>query len=352
MIFEWPMLLWGWLAVPLLALAYVRVQRRRVAATLGAARWSRHANAAPVPPVQRLLPPLLYALALTLLITAAARPMAVVSLPSLRDVIILAVDVSHSMRADDLKPTRLAAAQQAARAFIEEQPSTTRIGLVAFAGTALAVQRPTTNREELLKAIERLEPQKGTAVGEAMLVSLQALFPKEVFELKSRAGAGAGADADADAGGAGRALAPADAPTPPASAAPGSEKSAAIVLLTDGAATGGPDPVEVARLAAGRGVRVFTVGLGTEEGAVVELDGISMRVQIDEEKLREVADVTRARYFRAEDADDLRAIYRDVSARLVLETRETEISAAFVAAAAVLALLAAGSSLFWFNRIL
>lgn len=351
MIFEWPMLLWGWLVVPLLALAYVRVQRRRVAAASGAARWSRHASASPVPRVRRLLPPLLYALALTLLIAAAARPMAVVSLPSLRDVIILALDVSHSMRADDLKPTRLAAAQQAARAFIEEQPSTTRIGLVAFAGTALAVQRPTTNREELLKVIERLEPQKGTAVGEAMLVSLQALFPKEVFELKSRPDDADG-DAGSDAGDAGRAPVPADASAPPARAAPGSEKSAAIVLLTDGAATGGPDPVAVARLAAGRGVRVFTVGLGTEEGAVVELDGISMRVQIDEEKLREVADVTRARYFRAEDADQLRAIYRDVSARLVLETRETEISAAFVAAAALLALLAAGSSLFWFNRIL
>jgi Ca-activated chloride channel family protein len=351
MIFEWPMLLWGWLVVPLLALAYVRMQRRRVAAVAGAARRSRHAGAAAVPRVRRLLPPILYALALTLLIAAAARPMAVVSLPSLRDVIILALDVSHSMRADDLKPTRLAAAQQAARAFIEEQPSTTRIGLVAFAGTALAVQRPTTNREELLKVIDRLEPQKGTAVGEAMLVSLQALFPKEVFELKSRADE-ADADAGADAGNAGRAPAPPDASAPLVRAAPASEKSAAIVLLTDGAATGGPDPVAVARLAAGRGVRVFTVGLGTEEGAVVELDGISMRVQIDEEKLREVADVTRARYFRAEDADELRAIYRDVSARLVLETRETEISAAFVAAAALLALLAAGCSLFWFNRIL
>jgi Ca-activated chloride channel homolog len=354
MIFEWPMLLWGWLVVPLLALAYVRVQRRRVAAASGAARWSRHASAAAVPRVRRLLPPLLYALALTLLIAAAARPMAVVSLPSLRDVIILALDVSHSMRADDLKPTRLAAAQQAARAFIEEQPSTTRIGLVAFAGTALAVQRPTTDREELLKVIDRLQPQKGTAVGEAMLVSLQALFPKEVFELKSRAEGADGADggANPDAGDAGRALAAPDASTPPGRAVPGSEKSAAIVLLTDGAATGGPDPVAVARLAAGRGVRVFTVGLGTEEGAVVELDGISMRVQIDEERLQEVADVTRARYFRAGDADELRAIYRDVSARLVLETRETEISAAFVAAAALLALLAAGASLFWFNRIL
>jgi Ca-activated chloride channel family protein len=354
MIFEWPMLLWGWLLVPLLALAYVRMQRRRVAAVAGAARRGRRSNPVAVPRVRQLLPPILYALALTLLIAAAARPMAVVSLPSLRDVIILALDVSHSMRADDLKPTRLAAAQQAARAFIEEQPATTRIGLVAFAGTALAVQRPTTNREELLKVIDRLEPQKGTAVGEAMLVSLQALFPKEVFELKSRAdGAdGANGEGDTDVGDANRAPAPPDAPAPPARVAPGSEKSAAIVLLTDGAATGGPDPVAVARLAAGRGVRVFTVGLGTEEGAVVELDGISMRVQLDEEKLREVADVTRARYFRAGDADQLRAIYRDVSARLVLETRETEISAAFVAAAALLALLAAGSSLFWFNRIL
>jgi Ca-activated chloride channel family protein len=305
-----------------------------------------------VPRVRRILPPLLYALALTLLIAAAARPMAVVSLPSLRDVIILALDVSHSMRADDLKPTRLAAAQQAARAFIEEQPSTTRIGLVAFAGTALSVQRPTTNRDDLLKVIDRLQPQKGTAVGEAMLVSLQELFPREVIELRPRAEAGTDAGSEADQSG--RALAPEAKPgtAPRDATAPGSNKSAAIVLLSDGAATGGPDPAEVARLAAARGVRVFTVGLGTEEGAVVELDGVSMRVQIDEEKLREVADVTRARFFRAEDADDLRAIYRDVSARLVLETRETEVSAAFVAAAALLALLAAGSSLFWFNRIL
>ena len=350
MIFEWPMLLWGWLVVPLLALAWARAQRRRVAATHGAARWSRHTTAAAVPRVRRVLPPLLYVLSLTLLIAAAARPMAVVSLPSLRDVIILAVDVSHSMRADDLEPTRLAAAQRAARAFVEEQPSTTRIGLVAFGGTALAVQRPTTNREDLLKVIDRLEPQKGTAVGEAMLVSLQALFPKEVIELRPRAEAGSGAGADGEgalpAPGAGRGSASGESPTP------GSNKSAAIVLLSDGAATGGPDPAEVARLAAERGVRVFTVGLGTEEGAVVELDGISMRVQIDEEKLREVADLTRARFFRAEDADDLRAIYRDVSARLVLETRETEVSAVFVAAAALLALLAAGCSLFWFNRIL
>jgi Ca-activated chloride channel family protein len=350
MIFEWPTLLWGWLVVPLLAVAYVRVQRRRSASMSGAARWGRPSALAPAPRLRRILPPTLYALALTLLIVAVARPMAVVSLPSLRDVIILALDVSHSMRADDLKPTRLKAAQQAARAFIEAQPATTRIGVVAFGGTALAVQRPTTNRDELLKAIDRLEPQKGTAVGEAMLVSLQALFPKELIELRPTAGGGAGADAGEEA----RPLSPEAArdTAPREPMPPGSNKSAAIVLLSDGAATGGPDPVEVARLAAERGVRVFTVGLGTEAGAVVQLEGISMRVQIDEEMLRKVADVTRARFFQAGDVEALQAIYRDVSARLVVETRETEISAGFVAAAALLALLAAGSSLFWFNRIL
>jgi Ca-activated chloride channel family protein len=350
MIFEWPMLLWGWIVVPLLAIAYVRMQRQRAAAMPGAARWSRHPGSTGAPRLRRLLPPVLYALALTLLIGAAARPMAVLSLPSLRDVIILAFDVSHSMRADDVKPTRLAAAQQAARTFIEEQPSTTRIGVVAFAETALAVQRPTTNREELLKVIDKLEPQKGTAVGEAMLVSLQALFPKEIFELRPRAAQGAGDDAGASPD------APRPAPdagaAPRAPVPPGSEKSAAIVMLSDGAATGGPDPLEVARLAAARGVRIFTVGLGTEEGAVVELDGISMRVQLDEEMLRKVADVTRARFFQASDVEGLRAVYRDVSARLVVETRETEVSALFVGAAALLALLAAGASMFWFNRIL
>ncbi len=355
MSFEWPQLLWGWVLVPVLALAFLRLQRQRGSAALAAALRSRHggkgggtgAGSGASSRLRRLLPPVLYGLALTLLIAAAARPLAVVSLPSLREVIILALDVSNSMRADDLKPTRLAAARQAARDFIEAQPATTRIGLVAFAETALSVQRPTTDREQLLKTLDRLEPQSGTAVGEAILVSLQALFPQERFELPTRA---TSADGEPRAP-----SPPAAAPTTPAPRAavpPGSEESAAIVLLTDGAATRGPDPVEAARLAARRGVRVFTVGLGTTDGAVVEQDGVSMRVQLDQESLRKVADVTRARFFRADDAEDLRAIYRDVSARLVVERRETEISAPIVGLAALLTLLAAGASLYWSRRIL
>lgn len=359
MSFEWPQLLWGWLLLPLLALGLLRLQRRRRSAAFAAALRGRHAALAPDPGrapsrLRALLPPVLYGGALALLVAAAARPVAVVSLPALRDVIVLAFDVSNSMRAEDLKPSRLGVARQAALDFIDAQPATTRIGLVAFAETALAVQRPTTDREQLLKALERLEPQRGTAVGEAILVSLQALFPAERFELPA-----GGADAAASVPGGSRSsdrLPGVDraAPQRPGSPTrpPGSETSAAVVLLTDGAATRGPDPVEAARLAAQRGVRVFTVGLGTADGAVVEQDGISMRVQLDEARLRKVADVTRARYFRAGSAEDLRAIYRDVSARLVVERRETEIGAPLVALAALLVLLAAGSSMYWSKRIL
>jgi len=341
-IFEWPMLLWAWLLVPLLALAFVATARRRQQAAIVAARWSRSAPAAVVPRARRFLPPVLYLVALCLLIAAMARPVAVISLPSFRDVIILAIDVSNSMLADDVAPTRLAAAQKAARDFIEEQPATTRIGVVAFAGTALAVQRPTTNREHLMKAIDRLQPQPGTALGSAILVSLQALFPRELFEVKPP---------DQQEDPVGKSLDSVE-PDESSQTPPGPENSAAIVLLSDGAANAGPGPLAAAQLAADRGVRVYTVGLGTEEGAVVKLDGISMRVQSDAETLKDIADLTLARFFMAKDSDELRAIYRDVSARLVTEARETEIGAVFVAVAALLALQAAALSVLWFNRIL
>lgn len=373
MSFEWPQLLWGWLLLPLLALGFARLRRARAREGLPSPRRGASPGATParapgmVPErAPSLLPPLLYGLSLMLLVAAAARPVAVVSLPSLREVVILAIDVSNSMRADDLKPTRLAAARAAAREFIEAQPATTRIGLVAFAETALAVRRPTTDRDELLQSLERLEPQRGTAVGEAILVSLQALFPKERFEFPVRgaedgvAGGAARSGADARAGGrgSGRTDAGRDGTDADAKAAevparqPGSETSAAIVLLTDGAATRAPDPLEAAKLAARRGVRVFTVGLGTADGAVVQQDGVSMRVQLDEERLRKVADITRGRFFRAGNADDLRAIYREVGARLVLERRETEVGAPLVAIAALFTLMAAALSLAASKRIL
>ncbi|MSO99000.1 MAG: VWA domain-containing protein [Rhodospirillaceae bacterium] len=345
MIFEWPWMLWALLIVPALATVYHVLQKRKRQAALQYARWAAGEVLA-ASRFKRNLPPILYLLALTLLIGAMARPVAVLTLPSFRDVVILAIDVSNSMLADDLEPNRLAAAQKAAREFIEEQPSTTQIGIVAFAETALTIQRPTLNREDLLKAVDRLKPQEGTAVGGAILTGLQTLFPKETFELQRK-------QDNAQDNELGRPLPEKAQPTPEKQPVePGPETSAAIILLTDGQATGGPDPLKAAQLAADRGVRVFTVGIGTEPGAVVKFKGVSMRTKLDEETLKKIADVTLARYFLANNAEDLREVYRELNMRLVSVTRETEVSAIFVAVAAAAAFLAAAMSVTWFNRIL
>ena len=183
MIFVWPMVLWALAVVPLLIAGYlVLIYRKRCAAERYAA-WMPAGTTARRTRVAEHLPAVLMLLSIIALIGAMARPNAVLTLPSLHDTVILAIDVSGSMKATDIAPTRLAAAQAAAKDFINRQPKTTQIGIVAFANTALVVQRPTTSREDLLEAVERLQPQEGTTVGGAIVVSLQTLFPKEEIEL-------------------------------------------------------------------------------------------------------------------------------------------------------------------------
>jgi len=264
--------------------------------------------------------------------------------------VILAMDVSGSMRADDVKPTRLAAAQAAARAFVRDTPKSTRIGLVAFAGSAALVQAPTHNRDDVYAAIEQLQLQNATAVGSGILASLKAIFPEQDFELKvplpmrSRGAAFGGSRPPAVLGAPAK---PEQKPVPP-----GSYKSAVIILLTDGQTTTGPDPVGAARLAAERGVRVFTVGVGTPDGQILTGEGWSIRVRLDEDALKVIADLTRGEYFFAGNAPDLKKIYEGLNSKLVLEKKQTEITAFFTGVAALLALLAAGLSLLWFNRLL
>jgi Ca-activated chloride channel family protein len=260
---------------------------------------------------------------------------------------MLAMDVSGSMRATDVQPNRLAAAQVAARTFVQEQPSSTRIGVVAFAATALVVQHPTTNREEILTAIQRLQLQRGTAVGSAIVVSLAALFPEEGITLESIGADGrrkpVAAAIDAKTG----------LEKPPFRAVPpGSYGSAAIVLLTDGQRTTGPDALDAARLAADHGVRVYTVGIGTPEGEVMGFEGWRMRVKLDEETLKNVAMLTHGEYFYAGSATELKKVYKSLNARFTLEKKETEVTAIFSAIAAVLAVTSALLSLAWFNRVL
>jgi Ca-activated chloride channel family protein len=293
---------------------------------------------------RRHVPPLLLLLAWTVTVVAAARPAAIVMLPSQRGTVMLAMDVSGSMRAADVDPDRITASQEAAKEFVSSQPRTTRVGIVAFAGTAMLVQAPTLDREEVIAAIDRFQLQRGTNIGAGMLVSMQTIFPDDVFDLGPRF---------FNQGQRGAPLGEASPAEPQFSPVePGSYTSAVIVLLTDGQATTGPNPVDVARMAADRGVRVYTVGFGSRAGETVGFGGMSMRVQLDEETLRQVAEITRAQYFHAATSIDLNKIYGSLSSQFMLEREETEITAFFAVAAGVFMLLAAGLSMVWFSRIL
>jgi len=350
--FQWPEFLWFLLVIPAAVLVYLLLMRRKKKLALRYANLSlvREAMVGSVG-FRRHVPPLLFLVALTLMVAAAARPEAVMTLPSQRSTVLLTIDVSGSMRAEDVQPNRLVAAQEAAKAFVEDQPRDVRIGVVAFAATALLVQAPTFNREEVLKAIEHFELQRGTAIGSGILVSLKTLFPDGDFEISRPRRGSAEYWNMMD-----RQERERSQPNQPAQEfkplPPGSNTNAVVILLSDGQATTGPDPEEAARKAAERGVRVFTVGLGSKDGAVVGFGGRNMRVQLDEEGLQKIADITRGQYFRASTAADLKGIYKSLNTQIIMETKKTEITAFFSAAAAVLALLAAGLSLFWFNRIL
>ena len=347
MTFLWPEFLWLLLAVPLAVAAYVYIIRRKRKAALRYASLTMVREAMGTGQrLRRHVPPLLFLLALIVMIAAIARPAAVVRLPSQHETIILSIDVSGSMRAKDVEPDRITAAQNAAKAFVNEQPRTTRIGIVAFAGTASLVQAPTQNREDLIAAIDRFQLQRATAIGSGILVALKAIFPDVDFDLRS-------SNPRINPGAARGLYGPQDpAKASPKPVPPGSYKSAAIILLTDGQATTGPDPIEAARMAAERGVRVFTVGVGTPNGEILVGEGWSMRVRLDEETLKQISNLTGAEYFYAGTALDLKKIYQSLNSRFVLEKKETEITALFAAAAAFTVLLSALLSLLWFNRIL
>jgi len=346
--FLWPELLWLLAGAPVLVGAYVLLLRRR---KKGALRYASldlvRAAMGPGQRIRRHVPPLLFLAALVAAVVAIARPTALITLPSEQRIIILAIDVSLSMRATDVEPNRLAAAQAAAKAFVEEQPADVRIGVVSFAGTASLVQRPTQNREDLIAAIDRLHLQRHTAIGSGIIVSLAAVFPEEDIDLESAIfGRAFARERTAPIEGARKSEKKTFQPV-----APGSYPSAAIILLTDGRRTTGPDPVDAAKMAADRGVRVYTVGFGTAAGGAVDIDGWSIYMRFDEETLKAIAEVTRAQYFHAGTAGDLRKVYEGLNARFVLEKKETEIAALFAAAAALLAAVSAALSVLWFHRI-
>jgi Ca-activated chloride channel family protein len=347
MTFLWPQFLWLLLAAPLLVLLYFWLMQRKKKLALRYASLSIVREAMGVrQSVRRHIPPFLFLLAMVAMLIAAARPMAVVMLPSNQQTIILAMDVSGSMRAADVQPNRLVAAQEAAKSFLKELPRHVKVGIVAFAGSANVAQLPTTNREDLVTAIDSFQLQRATATGNAIVVSLATLFPDAGIDV-SNFGPQSSRQRGVPLDQAGKA--PQKEFTP---VEPGSYTSAAIIMLTDGQRTTGVDPLDAAKVAAERGVRVYTVGIGTVDGETIGFEGWSMRVRLDEETLKAIANKTQAEYYYAGTAADLAKVYNTLSSRLTVEKKETEISALFALGAAVLALLSAGLSLLWFNRIL
>jgi len=348
--FLWPEMLWLLLAVPALVAGYVVLLRRKKKRAIRYASLGLVKEAiGPGQRFRRHIPPLLFLLSVIAMIVAMARPTAVITLPSQQQTIVLVMDVSLSMGATDVDPNRMTAAQAAAKSFIEEHPPDVRIGIVAFGATASLVQPPTQNREDLLAAIDRFQLQRGTATGSALYVALATLFPDAGIDLESLVFNGGlsrnntrGNRIDTTPKAEKKEFKP---------VAPGSYTSGAIILLSDGRRTTGPNPLDAAKWAADHGVRVFTVGFGTAEGGTIGFEGWSAYVRLDEETLKAVADITRGEYFYAGTAADLRKVYQSLNARLVLEKKDTEISSLFTAAAALLVLACSVLSLLWFNRM-
>jgi Ca-activated chloride channel family protein len=339
--FKWYGLLPLLIIIPLLIAFYVWVQRRRVKYAL---RYSSLALVKEAmgkgPGIRRHIPPAIFLIALTAMIVALARPQAVITLPKQEATVILAIDVSGSMRANDLKPSRFEAAKIAARAFIERQAPDTRVGVVAFAGSAALVQAPTTDHEQALAAINRLSLGPRTAIGSAIMIALDAIFePPDIGMTSSLT-----------------TTAPLE-PTPTPLPVPrGMHVPAIVVLLTDGQSNTGILPLDAAQIAADRGVRVFTIGAGTVQGANVQFGGgfgggRGFRTFLDEATLKKIADLTDAEYFHASDENALVEIYRNLKTELIVQTERQEITFVFTAAAVLLLIFGGALSLLWFNRL-
>ncbi|HEY3073073.1 MAG TPA: VWA domain-containing protein [Candidatus Limnocylindrales bacterium] len=336
MSFIWPVMLALLLLIPLGVLAWLRLGQRRLArlSALGGLA------AAPVPAartggvrVRRRITAGLFVLGSAVMVVALARPQAVVSVPKLEETVILAFDVSGSMAADDIKPTRMEAAKAAARAFVERQPPSVNVGVVAFSDGSFSVQAPTNDQATVVGAINRLAPTRGTSVGQGIISSLTAIAV-------AQAGEAAGYYSNR--------ASPAPSPSP---VPKGTHGSAVVVMLTDGENNQSPDPLEAAQAAADRGVRIYTVGVGSTAGADLKINGFTVHTQLNEEVLKQIAALTDGTYYQADNAADLKSVYDNINPELVVEPQKTELTSLFAGASLLVLLIGSISSLAWFGRV-
>jgi Ca-activated chloride channel family protein len=320
--------------LPLGIVLYLRAQgrRRRLVANFGRLGFGPEAGGRR-PGLRRHLPPAFFLIGLAILIVALARPQAVVSLPRIEGTVMLVFDVSGSMAAADLKPTRMEAAKAAARDFVDHQPPNVLLGVVAFSDNGFSVQAPTKDRDAVLASINRLTPERGTSLANGILAALTVLeidregIPERYSSFT---------------------------PTPVFTPTPlprGTYTSAVIVLLTDGENTVLPDPLAAAQLAADRGVRVHTVGIGSPEGTTVHVNGFTVHTQLDEAMLQQIAQLTDGFYYNAQNEQDLQAIYQNLNPQLVIKPEAIEVTSIFAGASIFVLLVGGALSLLWFSRL-
>ena len=346
MSFIWPPLLLLLLAIPIGVAIYRRREARR-AARAAAFGWGRGAGAAAVAgagsgrvparrrgPWLRRLPAILTVAGMTVLVLSLARPQSVIGVPRLEGTVLLAFDVSGSMAATDVAPSRMEAARAAALEFVKNAPSSLRIGVVAFSDAGFSTQVPTDERSLVVAAIQRLEPERGTSLSKGIQTSLTAIDLAEHPPGVDYYTTGSPA--------------PTPQPTPVPS---GVHEPAVIVLFSDGENTVNPDPTGAIQAARDRGVRVDTVGIGTAAGATLEIDGFRIHSSLDEAVLQDIAQQTDGTYYPATDQADLSRIGDDVERRFVVKTEPFELTSLF--ALGGFALLAVGglASLRWFGRM-
>jgi len=352
MYFLWPHNLWWMLLLPLLPALYLWLLRRgrkrsvlvysslRVVREAAGRSWRRH------------VPPALIFLALALLLLALSRPSASVPLPWAKSTIWLAIDISRSMRVQDVQPSRMVAAQEAAKAFLAEAPKHIEVGLVTFAGSTQVAQRATVDRASLVGAIDAIQMQYGTAVGSAIVVCLAEIFPDHGIDLEQMTFGWRRAPAATSRGGLEDNKADKAPPKEITPVPPGSHDAAAIILLTDGRRTTGVDTLEAAKMAADRGVRIYVVGLGTPNGHdAMGGDGMAMYLQLDEPTLKHVAQMTGGEYHHAGTAERLREVYQKLGSKLQVSKRDTELTALLAVVAALVMVAGAGLSVVWFGRM-
>jgi Ca-activated chloride channel family protein len=338
MSFIWPAMLLLLLTIPVgVALYLVRERRRRARAASFRVSGAGGATPADAPAVRRgirrRLPAVLVVAGLTILVASLARPQSVVGVPRIEGTVILAFDVSGSMAATDVTPTRMEAAKAAARAFVERQPSSVRIGVVTFSDSGFSVQVPTSEQADVVAAIDRLGPERGTSLASGIEIALQTI---ETADAKPRTDYYSNAS---------------PAPTPVPTPVPkGTYAPAIIVLVTDGENTTNPDPLTAAAAAADRGVRIDTVGVGTAAGTTLEVEGFRVHTAMDETTLRAISERTDGTFYTADDPAGLAAIYDDVEKRLVIHAEPMEVTSLFAGAGVLLLVIGGLGSLLWAGR--